>query len=156
LLDIYRQQKDSARLLDTLGEAVGRAGNLNPLGAAAKAVEADDELSKSIVEQALTGWQAEPAKMSYVKLLAAGLIAVVCKDFDAAEKLFPACSKAEGGKPAETLITWGLELFLANQYERAANVFEQGLADKVLPADNPSLHFYLAGALEMSGHTDAA
>jgi tetratricopeptide (TPR) repeat protein len=45
---------------------------------------------------------------------------------------------------------------MANQYDRAAKVFERGLSEKKLPEDNPAVYFYLAGALEMSGQTDAA
>jgi tetratricopeptide (TPR) repeat protein len=45
---------------------------------------------------------------------------------------------------------------MAEQYAAAAKVFREGLAGKVLPADNPAIHFYLAGALELAGDTDGA
>ena len=83
-------------------------------------------------------------------------MAIELHDFAAAQILFDAALKAEGAKPPEAFVTWGLALFLASQYDDAAKLFQRGLAEKVLEEDNPALHFYLAGALEMSGHTDAA
>jgi len=47
-------------------------------------------------------------------------------------------------------------LFVANQHADAAKIFQRGLDEKVLPENNPTLFFYLAAALEMSGRTDEA
>jgi tetratricopeptide (TPR) repeat protein len=157
LLDLYRVKKDPAKLLSILGEGVGRGGgSLTPFGDSAKALLANPELTRAVVAEAQRQLTAEPAKIPYGARLAAALLAVELKDFAAATALFESALTAEGAKPSETLVTWGLELFMANQYAEAARVFERGLKDKTLPDDNPSLHFYLAGALEMSGQTDAA
>jgi tetratricopeptide (TPR) repeat protein len=83
-------------------------------------------------------------------------LALEVKQFDVARKCFEPAIAQEPSKAAEVLLTWGLELFLANQYADAAKVFQRGIDDAVLPADNPAFYFYLAGALEMDGKTDAA
>jgi tetratricopeptide (TPR) repeat protein len=156
LVDIYRQQKEPTKLLATLGEAVGRANSLSPLGEAGKALLADKELTAALVAEARRQLEAPGARPSYGSLLAAGLVAIEQKDFAAANMLFDRALKADNAKGSESLVTWGLELFLANQYADAAKVFQRGLEEKLLPEVNPTLHFYLAGALEMAGDTDEA
>jgi tetratricopeptide (TPR) repeat protein len=156
LVEIYRQQRDADKLLATLGEAVSRAASLVPLGDAGKALVADGELTKVVVAAALSQLKADPAKLSYGSRLGAALLAVSQKDFDAANVLFEQSLTAENAKPSEAIVTWGLELFMAGQYAKAIEIFERGLQEKLLPADNPTFHFYLAGALEMDGRTDQA
>jgi tetratricopeptide (TPR) repeat protein len=156
LVEIYRQQKDAGKLLATLGEAVSRAASLVPLGEAGKALLADSDLTKAVVAAATEQLKADPAKLSYGSRLGAALLAVSQKDFDAANALFEESLKADGAKPSEAIVTWGLELFMAGQYTKAIEIFERGLREKLLPDDNPTFHFYLAGALEMDGRTDQA
>ncbi len=156
LVDLYRQQKDSAKLLAILAEAVGRVGSLSPLGESGKALLADTELSKATLALAQQRFAADPASLTYGGRLAAGLLGVELKDFAAANSFFDAAIEAEPSKSSEALVTWGLELFLAGQYADAVKVFERGVNEKVLPDNNPTLRFYLAGALEMVGRTDEA
>lgn len=156
LVEIYRQQKDADKLLATLGEAVSRAASLVPLGDAGKALLADGDLTKAVVAAAVGQLKTDPAKVSYGSRLGAALLAVSQKDYDAANALFEQSLKAENSKPSEAIVTWGLELFMAGQYAKAIEIFERGLQEKLLPADNPTFHFYLAGALEMDGRTDQA
>ncbi|MBI3839797.1 MAG: tetratricopeptide repeat protein [Planctomycetia bacterium] len=156
LLEIYRQQKDAAQLLLTLGEAVGRTSNLEPLGDAGKALLADTEMTKAVLANAAGQLEADPSKLSYGARVASGLVAAELKDFPAANTFFDLALKAEPSKAPEALVTWGLALFVANQFADAAKVFQRGLDEAVLPVNNPTLHFYLAGALEMAGRTDEA
>jgi tetratricopeptide (TPR) repeat protein len=189
LIDIYRQQKQAAKLLDLLGESVGRVGSLSPLGetgdkliddksivagiiaeaririaAAASAAGAKDAATDKAPEKDAdkpeSGGEsklfAKVIAPDYGQLVAAALLAMAVEDYDNAQLLFDAALDAEGVKPGEAVAAWGLELFANGQYDRAIQVFERGLKDKVLPDDNPALAFYLAGALEMAGRTDEA
>ena len=156
LVEIYRQKKDAPKLLAVLGEAVGRAGTLDPLGDSGKALAGDAEMVRVVVAAAREQLAADPDKVSYGARLAAGLLALELKDFAAADVLFESTLKADNTKASEAVLTWGLELFMANQFADAVKVFQRGLDQKILPADNPALYFYLAGALEMNGNTDAA
>jgi tetratricopeptide (TPR) repeat protein len=156
LVDIHRQQKDAAKLLKVLGESAGRAGSLDALGDAGKALAADAETARATVTEAQKRLAADPAQLDSGARLAAALVALELKDFAAADELFEAALAGDGAKRPEVLINWGLQLFMANQYDRAVQVFERGLNEKILPSDNPAIYFYLAGALEMGGKTEAA
>lgn len=156
LVDVLREQRETDKLLTTLGDVVARVSNLAPLGEAGKTLAADTELSKSIVAAATTRADADGGKLPFGPSLAAALLAMEVEDYAAAEKLFNIAIAAEPKKAGETIVNWGLELFLANRFADAAKVFQRGLDEKLLPESNPSLYFYLAGALEMDGRTDEA
>ncbi len=164
LVDVYRQQQETARLLSLLGSSVGRVANLSPLGDSGDKLLADKALAAAIVAEAEKQLPPDgevpdndqPAKLDYGQWMAAALLAGKLENHAAADKLFDAAMKAEGVKPGEALVSWGLELFAANQYERAIKIFERAISEKALPDDNPALSFYLAGALEMAGRTDDA
>ena len=156
LVTVLQQKKDAARLLSTLGEAVGRVGTLAPLGESGEAVVEDSELTKAIVAEAQRQAGEDPAQLSYGARLAAALLAVELGDFDAASKFFGLALTAEPKRAGETLVTWGLDLFMANQYADAAKVFQRGIDEKVLSENEASLYFYLGAALEMDGRTDEA
>jgi tetratricopeptide (TPR) repeat protein len=152
LLDIYQKQQNAEKVLTTLGEAVGRVGSLTQLGASGKTLVADTELSKRVVALAT----ADPAKLTFGQALGAALLAMELKDYPAANTCFDRAIAADPKKAPEALISWGLELFAAEQFAEAIKVFRRGLDDKALGEKNSRLHFYLAGALEMDGQTDAA
>ncbi len=160
LVDIYRRQQEIEKLLMLLGDTVGRTSNLSPLGTTGEELIADRPVAEMVVDEALEDLapratqQADSQPLDYGPLMTAALIALELEKYDDAEKLFEAALKAEGVRPAETLITWGLELFAKEQFERAIKILERGLNDNVLPQDNPTLEFYLSGALEMAGRTD--
>jgi tetratricopeptide (TPR) repeat protein len=156
LVEVYRQQKNAASLLHVLGDSVGRAGSLAPLGDAGKALLADQQTARAVVDAAAKQLADDPAGLDYGGRLAAALVALGLRDFDTAEKFFDAALKHPDAKPSDVFVNWGLELFMANAYDRAVKVFERGLAEKALSDDNPAIFYYLAGALEMSGQTDQA
>ena len=156
LIDVQREQRSTEKLLSTLGDIVARVSNLAPLGDSGRALAADKELSKSIVAAAIARADADGGKLALGPSLAGALLAVEVEDYAAAERLFNMAIVAEPKKAGEIIVNWGLELFLANRYADAAKVFQRGLDEKLLPDGNPSLYFYLAGALEMDGHTDEA
>lgn len=155
-IEVRRKQKDPGRLLDILGEGAGRIGNLSQLGEAVKELVADQELTQAVIAEARRRLDADQDKVPYGERLAAALLAVELKDFPTAGSLFELAAKANPAKAAEVYVTWGLELFVANQYAETIAVFRRGLDEKILADDNATLHYYLAGALEMNGRTDEA
>lgn len=156
LVEIYHKQKDPAKLLAVLADSAGRAGSLAALGDAGKSLVADAETARAIVAEAQKQLAADKAQVDYSRRLAAALVALELADYDGADALFNAALESEEARRPEVLINWGLQLFMAGQHDRAAKVFERGLNEKILPEDNAPIYFYLAGALEMSGQTDAA
>lgn len=156
LTEIYRRQADPAKLLEVLGEAAGRAGSFAPLGDAGKAVLADTNVARAVLQSAQKQLAETPDKLKYGQRLAAALVATSLKDYAGADALFAAALAAPEAKSSEVLVSWGLELFLAGQYDAAAKVFQRGLDEKILPNNNPSIYFYLAGALTMADRTEDA
>jgi tetratricopeptide (TPR) repeat protein len=156
LVDIYRQQKNADKVLATLGEAVTRVNTLEPLGTSGKDLVADTELTRQILSAADKQLAADPNQLGFGPRLAAGLLAVELKDFATANKYFDLAVQANKEKAPDVLLTWGLEMFVNEQYADAIRVFQRGLDEKVLEGKDPRLHFYLAGALEMNGETDRA
>ncbi len=78
------------------------------------------------------------------------------KQFDAAGKFYNRAIEEKPTKAAELLLLWGLSLLADDQADAAVAVFQRGVKDEVLPPENPAMHYYLAGALEMAGHTEEA
>jgi tetratricopeptide (TPR) repeat protein len=72
------------------------------------------------------------------------------------DEWFEAALKQSPPKPAETLITWGLELYFAKKYDAAAKVFARAIKENVARAQNAALYYYLAGAHEEAGRTEEA
>jgi len=156
LVEIYLQQHDTAKLLAIAGESAARGGTLAALGEQGRAVVADAQQTKALVAEAQQRLQNTPAALTFGERLAGGLLAVELKDFAAANQLFAAAVEANSEKAAEVMLTWGLDLFVAGQFTEAISVFERGLKDKILPNDNPTIHYYLAAALAMADRTDEA
>ena len=154
LVDIERRQKNAEELLATLSDVVGRVGTLAPLGESGKSLLDDKEMSQAVIEAAQRRLDEAPDKLSYGGRLVAAHLALEAKDFAAADKFFELAVAADKDKAGQTLVTWGLELFMADQFAEAARVFQRGIDEKLVGDNEASLYFYLAGALAMSGKTD--
>jgi len=155
LIELYTTIGDMPKLLETLGAAVGQTKTLEPFDEAIqpllKSPEKLDELF-ALARERREGGKKPPVG----EALAVAQLAIQADKFDVADTFFPWALEDEPDRKAEILLTWGLELFLSDQYESAARVFQRGVDEKLLPADNPAFSYYLAGALEMAGQTDAA
>jgi tetratricopeptide (TPR) repeat protein len=156
LIDIYREQQQSEKLLTVLGQAVGQTRSLVPLGKAGEQVAKDEALVAMLIEVAESRQKVADPKPIADEALAAALVATQAKQFDAAEAQFAACAAADAERKPATLETWGLQMFLAQQYDRAAKVFQRAIDEKVAPRFNADFHYYLAAALEFAGKTDEA
>ena len=156
LLTIYRDQKKTRDLFRTLGDAVARAGSLDALGDAAKVVTSDEQLVKELLAVAEEYRGDDNKRKDFGESLAAGLLALEQKQFDTAEKYLQNAIAADKSKAPEIVLAWGIDLLLSDQHERAVAVFQRGIDDKLLPADNTGFYFYLSGALAMNGKIDEA
>jgi len=156
LVDVYRRSNQTVPLLALLGDAVNRGGSLALLGEQAKALEADDKTATALIELGKRQKSTNDPDFDYGRSLAVAMLALTQKQWDAAGEFFELAIKDEPKKTPEILLTWGLGLLVGNQANDAVKVFQRGVDDKVLPADNPTFQFYLSGALEMAGQTDTA
>jgi tetratricopeptide (TPR) repeat protein len=156
LVDVYRRTDQTGPLLALLGDAISRGGSLAVLGEQAKALETDAGMSAALIELGRRQKAANDPNFDYGRSLAVAMLALSQKQWDAAGEFFDLAIKDEPKKAPEILLTRGMGLLVANQASDAVKVFQRGVDEKLLPADNPTFQFYLSGALELSGQTDAA
>jgi tetratricopeptide (TPR) repeat protein len=154
LLSIYRKTSRPERLLDTLGDAVAKAGGLETLGEEGLSLGKDAALNKTIVDVARKRLQAN--QLSHEQRLAVALLALEARQFDLAGEFFRLTAAANQEQAGEVLLAWGLGLLMKEEYTRAAQVIQRAIDEKAMPDDEAVLQYYLAGALEMNHQTEAA
>ena len=155
LLQIYRARKDQAALLKVLGQGVAKGGSLEPFGSQLEELLKDEALVDEVLKAAQTSNGEADHDPSVYR--AAVLLAVQAKKFAAASNFYElAAGRSKPDDLAQVLLVWGVELLRAEKYAEAAAVFQRGIEGKILSDNNPAFHFYLAGALELSGKTDEA
>lgn len=155
LLEIYRRTAQDEKLVQLLGEIVGKGGSLEIVEKQVEPLVKD----KGRVDALLTLLRDKfnEAKPEHHDVLEAGaLLALEANSYDTAGELFELAIKAKPADKAQALLRLGLELFLAEKFSDAARVFQRGIDEKALPESNPAFYFYLAGALAMDGKTDEA
>ncbi|HEX4000110.1 MAG TPA: tetratricopeptide repeat protein [Pirellulales bacterium] len=156
LAAIDRGKDRKEALLKLLGEVAEKTDSLEVLGDEGKSLAADNKLVDSLLDLAEKKHSdAKPA--NFGPLLAAATLAADRKQFERAGKFYDLAIKADPKHKAELLLAWGLTLVAADKNAEAVKVLQRGVDEKVLSADKPpAFEYYLAGALEMSGKTDAA
>ena len=156
LIDIYRREKQVASLLNVLGEVVQRTGNLKPVQTAVATLTDDAEMVDAILAESQHRMTSQETSLSTGEAIAAATIALDQRLFEVAHQLANAGLGDGQTKPTELQLNWGLELFLAQQYDAAAVVFRRALQERLKPKVTALLQFYLAGALELAGKTEEA
>jgi tetratricopeptide (TPR) repeat protein len=155
LAEVYRKTDQPEALLKLLGDVVEKSDSLDALDKESKAIIGDDRLAARLFEIARDK-HGKGTSDDGPAIRGAAALAAERKQFDVAAEFYELALKAQPVAKAEILLSWGLELFLAGKDAEAAKIFRRGLDETKLPDDKPSFEFYLAGALEMDGHTDEA
>jgi len=156
LIDIYTRQEKVEELAGILGEALVAAGSLQQLDEVVDKLVADKELVDKYLNSVLKRGTEDAKQLVDGAALAAALIALKTDNVDLGVKLFELALKADKPDREQTVTTWGLQLFMEDKNEQAADVFRRGLDEGWLPDDKPESHFYLAWTSEMAGRTDEA
>ncbi|QGJ72136.1 Hypothetical protein PBC10988_38520 [Planctomycetales bacterium 10988] len=97
-----------------------------------------------------------PENLGYGVRLAAAFLSLELQDWDKAEEWFRFTLETKPENPLRLYQQWGLGLLLEDENERAVAVFEEILEKGLNDTNDPLIHYHLAGALEMAGHTDRA
>jgi tetratricopeptide (TPR) repeat protein len=155
LAEIYRRTNEIEPLLKLLGDLVARSSSLEAIEGEQKKILADEKLYTALLDH-VRAHHAEAKEANYSPLLAAAVLAAGHKDDQRAGELFELAIKANPKQQAEVLLMWGLDLLTAEKYKEAATVFRRGSEQGELLDNKPVFEFYLAGALELAGQTDAA
>jgi tetratricopeptide (TPR) repeat protein len=155
LSKILRPSGDAKDVLKLLASVAKKTGSLSALEDETKGIIQDEKLLSAI----LTAAKAEhgDANEEDAPALRAGaLLASEAKRWDEAEALTNLAIKADPKSASGLLMAFGLDLFMSEQYERAAAVFQRGADEKSLPDEKPDFYYYLAGALAMNKQPDEA
>jgi len=156
LVAIYRKTDRPEALLQVLGEAAADGVAAESLGQEGRSIADDGDLVRALVEIARKRHHDAPDQLGYDLRLAVALLALEAHELDAANQFFDLAIQADPNRASETLITWGLGLLDHDEYAPAAQVFQRGIDEKVLPDDNPIFYHYLSLALELDGRIDDA
>ncbi len=154
LIKVYRSTRQIGPLLDTLAAAVENTGGLEVLDKQPARIAQDNELLMALIHAAQERQQA--GQGNYGTQLSVALLTLEGKQFNFAGEFFNLALASRPKAAAELLLTWGTGLLAAEQYAPAAQIFQRGIDQHILPADNPLFFSYLAVALEMGGKTDEA
>lgn len=156
LIECQRGLGEGAALIKTLGGLAEKSALMELLSKELKSIAAEDP---KLTDQ-LIGLAAEAAKKGsaedYGTLRAGAMLAAEAKRFEGVAQLTDAAIAAKPADKAELLLMHGMQLFFAEKYAQAADVFQRGVAEKVLPESNPAFYFYLAGALALDGKFEPA
>jgi tetratricopeptide (TPR) repeat protein len=150
LVELYRRQGSAEKLLEVAGPAVARGISLDSLREPAQAIASDQELLARLIGIARRLIKEPAEKRPRGAVLAAGLLALEGKQYDAAEELLAAEATVGAEKRGEMLLAWGLGLLASDEHARAANVLRRIADDKLLPERAPLVQYLLAGALAMA------
>jgi tetratricopeptide (TPR) repeat protein len=156
LVAIYTAGQQIEPLLQVLSEAVGRSGTLELLEAEGQQLLANKERVAQLLAEGEKIWEQKPDDLNFGGRLTMARLALAEKKFDDANRWFDRAWQVKPADDPEFALVWGLDLLLAEQYPAAVDVLKRVIDEKLLPADNPAAHYYLAGALEMAGRTDEA
>ncbi|HVX60026.1 MAG TPA: tetratricopeptide repeat protein [Pirellulales bacterium] len=156
LAAIYRETANLEPLLNLLGEIVAKTDGLIVLGEEAKSLADSGELLTNLAATARQKHQADPDSLGYGARLALALLALEDKRFDLADEFFNLALKVRKENAKDLYQTWGLGLLLSERYEDAAKVFQRGIDERAVAADDPTFHYFLSAALTMSDRHDDA
>lgn len=155
LAQVYRQTGNADGLAKLLGQVAEKSGSLSTIADEVQAILKDDQLLSAVLASVKKQHSdAKPEDASALR--AAVLLASEAKRWDDAELLMNLAIKAEPKAKAELLMACGLDLLVAEKYDRAAATLQRGIDEQALPDDNPAFYFYLAGALGMQDKAEEA
>ena len=155
LVDVDRRADRPADLLTVLGELIEKTGSFDAIDKDAKSLEREDKLAAQLFRIAREK-HGQATAADGTALRGAAALAAARKQFDVAREFYDLALQADPKQRTEILLAWGFELLQAEKVAEAVPVFRRGVEEAQRPDDKAAFEYYLAGALEMSGRTEAA
>ncbi|HKD38258.1 MAG TPA: tetratricopeptide repeat protein, partial [Pirellulales bacterium] len=155
LAEVDRKLGDLDALAALLGDVIEKSGSFDVLDKEEKTITGDEALAARLFK-VVREKHSKAAAADAAAIEGAAALAIERKQFDVAAEFYGLAIKADPKQKADLLLSWGLALFMAEKNADAEKVFHRGIDEAKLPAEKPAFEFYLAGALEMDGHTDEA
>jgi tetratricopeptide (TPR) repeat protein len=148
LVRIALKQRQAGLLLRRLGDAVARAGGLEPLAETVKPIPQDPTLWPELMQAAREQHAASDPEAA-VRTLAVAQIALQAEQFEVADEFYALAAGEPPQIDPSIGSRWALDMLSAGRSQRAARLL-QNLIDLQPPAEQRGeLLFYLSGALAL-------
>lgn len=152
LARVYSKSERSDELLLTLGAAVTQAGSLQPLDDLRPTLTSDKANLHRWLDAARRQLDGPSDALGKGVLLVAAWLAFQDRQYAQAESAFArAVPLLDPAQRDRMLLSWGVELMLAERYPAAAQVFRQALENKSAEERTASEYLYLVRALAGAG-----
>lgn len=148
LADAQRQQKAADRWLTSLGKVVA-ATSISAVEDEARQAAREEEFSTAVLQLG------NAATDKAVQAVAA-VVALECKQYDDAEKLWESSLPDDAAAKGKQLLLWGLRMSQVEQYDRAIKAFQRVIDEKLTESDPAPAWYYLSAAAIAAGQNDLA
>jgi len=150
-------QADDAALLAALARAAVALPSLDPIEESVQLLTQDIPRVTRLAKLAESAASAKPEPPDRRgSCFAMAQVAARAKQFDLAESLYELAASQEQPGREVVLPLWGMGMLIDDQPARAARVLRRLIDDRIRPESTRTYYYYLIGALEFSGQTDAA
>lgn len=156
LVKIYRSTANAAALLDTIGDLARRQGTLGILGDEWTAITGDEAIVSRVVAVARERLKSEKPPLPFGQRLSVALLAAAAEQPALAAQFFELAVESDQEERSLVYELWGMQRLQAEDYAKAASIYQRAIDEKVIEASNPIFHYYLAGALAVSDRYDEA
>lgn len=156
LVTIHLQQQDMHGLLSVLRQIIQATGSLDFVQDQIQPLIKHPEKLAPFFEHLKNSSKSDDSTADAATAIALGLLAIQAQRFDSAEEMFLVALDRNKDAAIQTLTTWGLRLFAADQPDRAADIFQRAIDYDAEKNNVGVLLYYQSAALEFSGETDKA
>ncbi|MDZ4779353.1 MAG: tetratricopeptide repeat protein [Planctomycetia bacterium] len=156
LIEVYRETKRTEKLLNVLAKVSASEPGLEMLSKRVADLAAAPETMDGLILAARARVNSVDQPLDFGGAYAVATLGLEAKRMEIAQEFFEQAIALAAERQGEVALTWGLGLMMAEDYAGAVKVLQRGIDDRLLPDGNPAFHYYLSGALEMSGETEKA
>ena len=157
LARIQRSQRQVPELLDILGRAADRAHNLGVLGRELDPLLADTATIQALAEHCRSKTATALDVAARRECYGLALLLLAGQQYDLAATFYtPAFQEADESLRTRRMEVIAMQLYAAEQGDRAANVLRSLLQANPTKEKAASYSYYLAGTVEMAGNTREA
>ncbi|MDG2381214.1 MAG: hypothetical protein P8N76_06030 [Pirellulaceae bacterium] len=156
LVTCYQQLDDDRRLLELLGRAVTELNGITALKSELTPLVETPERINQLAVDGRKRFGDHPEKELQGEALALANLAILTEQYELADEFFRLVAGKAPRADAQLWISWGLEMLLANESERAIQIFQEMLDEKIPGRRTAEVLYYLSGALAVNDRYDEA
>jgi tetratricopeptide (TPR) repeat protein len=156
LADIYLRQQDVKRLMGIIEQVAAQTDSLDVLADELARIIENEELTQKLIDHGRDKCKDAPKKVRHKTAFATSHLAILAGKLDEFDAFTKIAGNAAGDKKVQVLEQLGLAVFIAEDAKRAASLFRQALDENPGKNKASTLQYYLAGALQFAGDTEAA